>query len=87
MRDGGERRGNARDRRARKVWLLATFGDGQSCPCVHCRRPLTYSTVEADRIIPGGSYRRDNVQPACRRCNSQRSNRCDWQPALAPAYA
>jgi 5-methylcytosine-specific restriction endonuclease McrA len=65
--------------------MLATWGNGASCPCVHCGCPLTFATVEADRIVPGGSYRRDNVQPACRRCNLARSNKVSW--AFAPAMA
>lgn len=77
-RHGGDKRGNCRDRRARKIWMLATFGDGTQCPCVHCERPLTYETVEADRIIPGGSYRRTNIQPACRVCNLERSDDLTW---------
>jgi hypothetical protein len=77
-RPGGERRGSASDRRARKVWMLFTWGDGESCRCVHCGKRLCFETVESDRIVPGGSYRRDNIQPACRRCNAARSNRVDW---------
>ncbi len=78
MRAGGEKRGNSKDRRARKNWMLTTFGDGIHVLCVHCKETLTYETVEADRIIPGGSYRRDNVQPACRICNLTRSNNSEW---------
>lgn len=81
MRAGGEKRGNSKDRRARKLWMLASFGDGTVAPCVHCLNELSYETIEADRIIPGGSYRRDNVQPACRTCNLSRSNNLDWIPA------
>lgn len=83
MRAGGEKRGNSTDRRARKYWMLGTFGDGKSAPCVWCAMALTYETIEADRIIPGGSYRRDNVQPACRTCNLSRSNKVDWTPSNA----
>lgn len=81
-RPGGEKRGNSKDRRARKLWMLspaAPFaGDGTRVRCVHCGDWLTYDTVEADRIVPGGSYRRDNVQPACRSCNLDRSNKSEW---------
>ncbi|HWE82638.1 MAG TPA: hypothetical protein VG265_13395 [Gaiellaceae bacterium] len=49
MRRGGDRRGNSTDRRNRKLWLLAQFGDGQSCACAHCGTELEYETVEADR--------------------------------------
>lgn len=75
MRPGGEKRGNCRDRRRRKQWMLTTWGDGATAPCVHCSAPLTFETVEADRIVPGGSYRRDNVQPSCRTCNLRRSDK------------
>lgn len=78
-RHGGDKRGSAASRRARKHWMLTTWGDGQSCPCVHCGQPQTYATVEADRIVPGASYRRTNVQPACRSCNLDRSNDPTWQ--------
>ena len=82
MRAGGEKRGNCYDRAARKRWLLATFGDGTKAPCVHCAAMLTYETVEADRIIPGGRYSHDNVQPACRSCNLARSNDTSWTYAV-----
>lgn len=78
VRAGGEKRGNSRDRAARRAWMLRTWGDGVKCPCVHCGAMLDDSTVEADRIVCGGSYRRDNVQPACRSCNSARSNNENW---------
>ena len=87
-RAGGDKRGSSYARRARKVWMLATFGDGITAPCAHCARPLTYSQLEADRIVPGGSYRRDNVQPGCRRCNLERSDDATWTytgPMFAPA--
>lgn len=87
-RHGGDKRGSARDRRARKHWMLSYFGNGQECACVHCHCTLTFDTVEADRIIPGGSYRRDNVQPACRKCNLDRSDNLDWlSPIMALAAA
>lgn len=83
MRAGGDKRGSSRDRLRRKLWMLAHFGNGETCPCTHCGMTLTRVTVEADRIIPGGSYRRDNVQPSCRRCNAQRSNNTEWRGSLA----
>jgi 5-methylcytosine-specific restriction endonuclease McrA len=70
-----DRRGNSRDRLARKHWMLSHFGDGSTANCYHCGMPLTLETMEADRIIPGGSYRRDNILPACRRCNASRGNK------------
>lgn len=82
---GDDRRGNSTDRRNRKIWMLATFGDGTTCSCVHCGETLTLATCEADRIIPGGSYRRSNVQPACSPCNRTRSNNVSWLSPLAAA--
>lgn len=88
MRNGGEKRGNSKDRAARKIWMLATFGNGKTVPCVHCGETLTYTTVQADRIVPGGSYRRSNIQPSCAPDNRERSNRLDWvPPKLRPAMA
>lgn len=78
MRAGGDKRGSNADRKARKHWLLSQYGDGITCNCVHCGKPLDFSTVEADRIIPGGSYRHENIQPADRHCNASRSNKLDW---------
>jgi hypothetical protein len=61
--------------------MLDMWGDGSRCRCVHgCGTVLTYETVEADRIIPGGSYRHENIQPACRPCNLARSDDADLTP-------
>lgn len=90
-RPGGEKRGNSRDRRARKLWLLSAAapfgGDGSLVPCVHCATPLDYGTVEADRVVPGESYRRSNVQPACRSCNLGRSDNVAWSYLSPTAVA
>lgn len=87
MRNGGEKRGNTRDRAARKLWMLHMFGNGLTCPCVHCGEPLVYETIEADRIVPGESYARSNVQPSCRPCNVQRSDNQNWVGPLVRAQA
>ena len=86
-RSGGERRGSSFDRRSRKNWLLSPDsgygGNGNSVPCVHCSTPVDFAHVEADRKLPGsagGSYRRENVQPACRNCNLARSDNEFWSP-------
>lgn len=75
-RDRGHRntneRGNAKQRRARKQWLLNTFGDGESAPCFECGTAVTFDTIFVDRIIPheeGGTYRRDNIRPHCASCS------------------
>jgi 5-methylcytosine-specific restriction endonuclease McrA len=54
--------------------MLAMFGDGTTCPCTHCRRELDFKSIEADRIIPGGSYKRSNIQPSCGPCNRLRGD-------------
>lgn len=71
-RSGGEKRGNSKDRKVRKHWMLSTYGTGNKVPCTHCGRELDYYTVEADRIEPGGSYRRENIVPSCHKCNVNR---------------
>jgi len=45
-----------------------------ACRCYRCGVLLTVVTVTVDRIIPGcrgGTYRRDNIRPACSHCNSK----------------
>jgi 5-methylcytosine-specific restriction endonuclease McrA len=69
--------GSAADRRRRKQHLLDTFGDGTWCDCSFCGVVLDFGTVTVDRIIPGclgGTYRRDNIRPACLSCNSIHGN-------------
>lgn len=69
-----DRRGAARDRRARKRWLLKEFGDGTTVECFWgCGTKLTFATLEQDRIVPGGPYRRDNLVPSCGPCNIKRA--------------
>ena len=44
-----------------------------ACRCYRCGTVLTVETVTADRRIPGvlgGTYRQDNLRPACGPCNS-----------------
>lgn len=68
-------RGSSYDRRARKNWLLSTCDldlPETQCRCVYCAKILVYETLTVDRIVPGargGTYRRDNIQPACNACN------------------
>lgn len=45
-----------------------------ACRCYRCGRLLTFETLTVDRIIPGcqgGTYRRDNIRPACGPCNEK----------------
>lgn len=44
-----------------------------ACRCYRCGALLSADNVSADRIIPGckgGTYRHNNIRPACSRCNS-----------------
>lgn len=101
MRAGGDKRGSYRNRRQRKVWLLATFDrdlgpDRARCwldlsPA--CLVELDMRTITADRIDPGGSYRHENIQPACTPCqNTQgalitREARAAWRALKEEADA
>jgi 5-methylcytosine-specific restriction endonuclease McrA len=45
-----------------------------ACRCYRCGVLLHEGTVTVDRIIPGckgGTYRRNNIRPACGTCNSE----------------
>lgn len=53
---------------------LGTEGAQPACRCYRCGALLTVDTVTVDRIKPGcqgGTYRRDNIRPACGPCNSE----------------
>jgi len=56
------------------ILVGVNHGDGEmACRCYRCGVLLTVDTVTVDRIKPGcqgGTYRRDNIRPACGRCNS-----------------
>lgn len=83
MRAGGELRGNSIDRWYRKSWLMRTFGNGLSAPCMlritdRCLRRVDWDTITADRIIPGargGRYVHGNLIPACIYCNRHRGDK------------
>jgi len=50
-----------------------TEGSQPACRCYRCGVLLTVDTVTVDRIRPGcqgGTYRRENIRPACGTCNS-----------------
>jgi hypothetical protein len=74
----GNRRGNTEDRRRRRQWLLDTYGDGTAAPCWLaipgvCAGTVTAETLSVERVRPGhagGTYRRDNIRPACAPCQS-----------------
>ena len=55
-----------------------TEGSSPACRCYRCGCLLTVDTVTVDRIKPGcqgGTYRRDNIRPACGTCNSSTGGR------------
>lgn len=71
-------RGSAADRRLRKLWLLETFGDGETAKCslmvsAKCLEIVTFETITVDRWplagCDGGTYSRGNIRPACGPCN------------------
>jgi 5-methylcytosine-specific restriction endonuclease McrA len=76
-------RGDTSVRRARRQWLLDTFGDGTEAPCAIqfndlCVGMVREGTITVDRHpIPGmdgGTYAYDNIRPACGPCNSRAGN-------------
>jgi hypothetical protein len=87
-------RGSAADRRARRIWLVDTFGwrlaDGTGLVCCYrCHVVLLEhddpeapgQSVTADRILPGcrgGRYVRGNLRPACGGCNSETGGALAW---------
>lgn len=81
MRAGGDARGSTADRLRRKLWMLRAFGDGVLAPCAHCGRWLPACGLEADRVEPGGPYRRGNIVPSCPDCNRSRGD-APASPAL-----
>lgn len=77
-------RGSVANRRARRAYLVRTFGWPEIgiVLCYLCDVPLLQDedpeapgqSVTADRIIPGcrgGRYVRGNIRPACAGCNSE----------------
>lgn len=84
-------RGSSYARAARKRWLLINYAadvatplDSEdrnvllTCRCYRCGDLLTFATLTVDRIIPGcrgGTYRRNNIRPACAQCNSETGGR------------
>ena len=78
-RAGGEIRGSAADRRARRAKLILVYGDGVKVACVHCGCMVDNDGMEVDKIIPGsqgGRYVWANILPSCMHCNrrAQRQN-------------
>jgi 5-methylcytosine-specific restriction endonuclease McrA len=76
------RRGNTKDRRARRMFLLSPEsgfgGNGVYVRCWECGMLVDYLTMVVDRIIPGcrgGGYQRWNIRPQCHRCADKQSHR------------
>lgn len=55
------------------VYEPVPLGQGApACRCYRCGDLLGFLTLTVDRIIPGkkgGTYRRNNIRPACGPCN------------------
>lgn len=69
-------RGNSADRAARRRYLVRAYESDVPghCRCYRCGGLLTEDTVTVDRIVPGcegGTYRRENIRPACSDCNQE----------------
>lgn len=57
-----------------------------ACRCYRCGVLLTVDEVSADRIIPGaegGTYRRNNIRPACAPCQSHTGGKLSGQRRVA----
>lgn len=87
MRPGGERRGNSQDRARRRVWLLETFDPDLGPELARCHLGLAEGcagtvnilTLTVDRLDPGGTYARSNIQPACRPCQHRQGALISWE--------
>lgn len=78
-------RGNTRDREARRWFLMNTYAADRLgyCRCYRCGKLLLLDEITVDRIIPGshgGTYRRDNIRPACATCNSATGVKAKLKP-------
>lgn len=95
--NGQDKRGNSKDRAARRRYLLsekAGFGgNGEVVPCAlgivsGCAILVDYQTMEVDRIVPGalgGRYTRDNIRPTCFACNNHAGHETKRQLVAAAA--
>lgn len=74
-----DKRGSSKSRAVRRAWLLATFDvdlGPERARChlkisAYCEREVDSTTLSVDRIERGGSYRRGNIQPACKPCQDR----------------
>ena len=87
MRQGGEKRGNCRDRLMRLFWFIVAMGDIETgtVNCSYCQKTLRIdkgdgsgkaggSHITADRVEAGGTYARGNILPSCIGCNVERGD-------------
>lgn len=93
--NGQDKRGNSKDRAARRRYLLSPAagfgGNGETVMCAlgnlpGCDVTVDYDTMEVDRIIPGafgGRYTRDNIRPTCRPCNQAAGHDTQREKAAA----
>lgn len=87
-------RGSSHTRRRRREWLLSPAsgfgGDGATVRCYRCPTVLDVDTITVDRIRPGvegGTYKRDNIRPACGPCNFETGGRLGAMRRLEAARA
>lgn len=75
-------RGSSYQRRQRRAFLVEKFGSktGKTIRCFHCKKRMHVNARvrrwEVDRFPvcghAGGTYARDNIVPACPKCNGTR---------------
>jgi hypothetical protein len=88
VRAGGDRRGSNTQRKRRAKLLVEQFGDGATCPCADCGQRLAGDKTTGDKLglevltqdkilvgTLGGSYKIENLIPACLDCNQSRGDR------------
>lgn len=72
-----DKRGSNKDRAVRRAWLLTEFNPELGPGRARCHLKLSTDcvgvvdevTLRVDRIEPGGSYARHNIQPSCPACS------------------
>lgn len=66
------------------LYLPVPHGDGEiACRCYRCGALLVFETLTVDRIKPGclgGTYRRENIRPACGTDNSHTGGKLAHTP-------
>jgi hypothetical protein len=89
-RQGGDLRGGSAARHASVAKLLRDFGDGETCPCVHCGVVIDKRTCTRDKIYTaeeGGRYIYENLLPSCEFCNKSRNDAPIWGQRLGKLAA